>query len=44
MFWLRNKKNNFQLHTWGGGGGGGEGGPESSLNVWYSRNDKSYEL
>ena len=30
MFWLRNKKNNFQLHTliWGGGGGGGGGGAE----------------
>ena len=37
MFWLRNKKNNIQLHTliWG---------PESSINVWYSRNDKPYEL
>ena len=33
MFWLRNKKNNFQLNTliWGGGGGGGLDSSGSTL-------------
>ena len=41
MFWLRNKNNNFQLHTliwksWGGGGGGGK-----QIKSWCQYGDLS---